>query len=171
LIVTVFLIGHAHEAVGVIRALETPTPSLGSGEIDRTQQPRNFAPPAPVFAAPKPNPNAPPLLVPGIDCFTYDTNTATAGVRLVPPDPHGAAGPNHVIVIGNVTIEWRALSGISALPQYQSSLKDFFNPPPPAVPIGTLNTNCFDPKVLYDQYAGRFVVVALERTDAPNPTA
>ncbi len=172
LLVTALLVGHAHQTDGAIRALETPTPSLGSGVSDRVEPAQPAAPPAPVWVAPKPNPNAPPLLAPGIDCFTYDTNTATAGVRLVPPDPHGAAGPNHVVVIGNVTIEWRPLSGISALPQYQSSLKDFFIalPPPPAGPGTTLGTNCFDPKVLYDQYAGRFVVVALERTDAPNPT-
>jgi hypothetical protein len=51
-------------------------------------------------------------------------------------------------------------------------LRAFYSglPGPPVGPGTTLGTNCFDPKVVYDQYAGRFVVVALERTDAPNPT-
>lgn len=155
-----------------IRALETPEPSLGSGveggPVSRVTTPVS----APPYAAPKPNPNSPPLLATAIECFNYDTNTATAGIRLVPPDPHGAAGPDHVVVIGNVTIEWRPKSGIANPPQYQSSLRNFFIglPAPPAGPGTTLGTNCFDPKVVYDQYAGRFVVVALERTDTPNPT-
>ena len=161
-----------HDAASAIRALETPEPSLGSGFVGEPTAPPRAAAIAPPFAAPKPNPGAPSLLAPAIDCFTYDSNFATAGVRLVPPDPHGAAGPNHVLVIGNVTVEWRAKSGISALPQYQSSLRSFFIalPGPPAGPGTTLGTNCFDPKVIYDQYAQRFVVVALERTDTPNPT-
>ncbi len=153
-------------------ALDTPEPSLGSGVEADAFVPATAWPVHAPFTAPKPNPNAPPLLGPAIECFNYDTNTATAGTRLVPPDPHGAVGPDHVIVIGNVTIEWRPRSGIAELPQYQSSLKAFFLalPGPPAGPGTTLGTNCFDPKVIYDQYEGRFVVVALERTDAPNPT-
>jgi hypothetical protein len=159
-------------AAATIRVLETPQPSLGSGADADAVVPVA----APAALAPSSNlrltPSAPPLLGPAIECFNYDTNTATAGTRLVPPDPHCAAGPDHVIVIGNVTIEWRPRAGIADLPQYQSSLKNFFIalPGPPAGPGTTLGTNCFDPKVIYDQYAGRFVVVALERTDAPNPT-
>ncbi|MCI0452265.1 MAG: T9SS type A sorting domain-containing protein [Candidatus Latescibacteria bacterium] len=161
-----------HAFAATIRALETPQPSIGSGVVTDTFVPIAIpALPAP-FAEPKPNPDAPPLLGPAIECFNYDTNTATAGIRLVPPDPHCAAGPDHVIVIGNVTIEWRPRAGIADLPQYQASLKSFFSglPGPPAGPGTTLGTNCFDPKVIYDQYAGRFVVVALERTDTPNPS-
>ncbi len=162
----------ARDAASEIHAIETPEPSLGSGFVGAPATMPLALAVAPPFAAPKPNFGAPPLLAPAIDCFTYDSNFATAGVRLVPPDPHVAVGPDHVLVIGNVTVEWRAKSGISALPQYQSSLKSFFIalPGPPAGPGTTLGTNCFDPKVIYDQYAGRFVVIALERTDAPNPT-
>lgn len=167
------LLLHGGEAVASsIRALDTPEPSLGSGVEGGPVRPATMTVVPPPYAAPKPNPNSPPLLATAIDCFTYDTNTATAGTRLVPPDPHGAAGPDHVIVIGNVTIEWRPKSGIANLPQYQASLRNFFIglPAPPVAPGTTLGTNGFDPKVIYDQYAGRFVVVALERTDAPNPT-
>ncbi len=159
------------DASSEIRALETPTPSLGSGVDAAPVGPVRAGYVAPRFAAPAPNPNAPPLLTNAIDCFTYDTNLAVAGTLLVPPDPHCAAGPNHVLVIGNVTIEWRAKSGMTSLAQYQSSLKAFFADLPDTVGPGTqLGTNGFDPKVIYDQYAGRFVVLALERTDTPNPT-
>ena len=149
-----------------LRAVETPIPSLGSGvdieRVDRT--PYALTTPASP-AAPKPLFGAPPLAGTAIDCFTYDTNLATAGTLLIPPDPHCAVGPNHIMVIGNVTIEWRPKEGTSAQPQYQASLKSFFSPL-----SGTLNTNCFDPKVLYDQYTNQYVVVALERTDTPNPS-
>jgi hypothetical protein len=152
-----------------LRTVEVPEPSFGSGvfssEAVRAAAPADYL----RIAAPRPNPNAPPLLAPAIDCFTYDTNFALVGGRLVPPDPHCAVGPDHVIVIGNVTIEWRPKDGIASLPQYQSSLRTFFIglPGPPPGPGTTLGTNCFDPKVIYDQYSGRFVVVALERTDSP----
>ncbi len=167
----------AGPAAASIRAIETPQPSLGSGvETERRDRPTALpvAPP-PFLASPKPVFGAPPLLAPAIDCFNYDTNLATAGTLLVPPDPHCAVGQNHVIVIGNVTIEWRPKEGASATPQYQSSLKAFFSglPGPPGTPVGpgtTLGTNCFDPKVIYDQYSNQYIVVALERTDTPNPS-
>jgi FlgD Ig-like domain len=155
-----FFLGDANASA--IRTVETPLPSTGSGEFSneavRAAAPADYL----RIAAPKPNPNAPPLLAPAIDCFTYDTNFALVGGRLVPPDPHCAVGPDHVIVIGNVTVEWRPKSGIANLPQYQSSLKVLFTGL-----AGTLGTNCFDPKVIYDQYSSRFIVVVLERTDAP----
>jgi hypothetical protein len=130
----------AHDATSAVRATETPQPSLGSG-VDVAPGPPTRAALSPLFVAPKPNPAAPPLLH-AVDCFNYDTNFAVAGVGLVPPDPHGAAGPNHIVVIGNVIIEWRPKNGtISNVPQMQSSLKNFFF----ALPT-TLGTNCFDPR-------------------------
>lgn len=169
-LVALLFVGHA--IASVIRALETPQPSIGSSAKSEAVVPATAPADYLRVAAPKPHPNAPPLLAPAIECFNYDTNFALAGTRWVPPDPHCAVGPDHVIVIGNVTIEWRPKAGIADLPEYQSSLRNFFIdlPGPPAGPGTTLGTDCFDPKVIYDQYAGRFVVVALERTDAPNPT-
>ncbi len=172
-VVCALLLGQAGFAAAAIRASETPEPSLGSGvEIERVDRATALPLAPPPFAAPKPGFGAPPLLAPGVDCFNYDTNIGTAGILLVPPDPHCAVGLSHVVVIGNVTIEWRPKEGITGLPQYQSSLKTFFAglPGPPAGPGTTLGTNCFDPKVIYDQYANRFIVVALERTDTPNPS-
>lgn len=165
---------HGGANASEIRTVETPTPSIGPGVVLEPAVVTALGPAVapPPFAVPEPNPNAPPLLAPAVDCFTYDTNTALVGGRLVPPDPHGAAGPDHVVVVGNVVVEWRPKVGTTAVPQYQASLRTFFGGLPglPAGPGTTLATNCFDPKVIYDQYAGRFVVVALERRDAPDPT-
>ncbi len=150
---------------GALRA-ETPTPSVGSevrtGPLAPTVSPAPaspVAPPPPVFSP------APAAVV---DCFNFDTNAAlTAGSLFIPPDPHGAAGLDHLVVIGNVTIEWRPKVGINSTPQFQSSLKSFFaalpgSPPGPAAGT-TLSTFTYDPKVIFDQYRGRFVAVALER--------
>ena len=145
-----------------------PEPSVGStewtGTVVATDAP---ATPALPPVAPPPSPQGPaPTVV--VDCFNFDTNAVlNAGSLFIPPDPHGAVGPDHVIVIGNCTIEWRPKVGITSTAEFQSSLKSFFSalpgsPPGPAAG-STLSTFTFDPKVIYDQYAGRFVVVALER--------
>ena len=81
----------------------------------------------------------------------------------IPPDPIGAAGPGHVLSIVNCTINWHTKAGVLQNNQRLGSIPDvvgggFFAPLSPA-------NQLFDPKVLYDQYDARFVVVALERTD------
>ncbi len=89
----------------------------------------------------------------------FDTNiTNTGGYMFIPPDPIGAAGPNHLVSVVNVTIEWHTKQGVE---QNSQSLKSFFTSLSPL-------TFLFDPKVIYDQHAGRFVVVALEMTDVNN---
>ncbi len=75
----------------------------------------------------------------------------------IPPDPIGAAGPSHVVNIVNCSIEWYTKAGIQ---QNSQSNRSFFTSLGPT-------TDTFDPKVIYDQYAGRFVVVDLERTPSP----
>ena len=80
--------------------------------------------------------------------FTLDGNN-NGGFLSIPPDPCGAAGPNHVVNVVNRSIEWYTKAGVQNNSQ---SLKSFFNSP----------TTTFDPKVIYDQYEDRFVVVTLE---------
>jgi len=107
---------------------------------------------------PRPD-GAPPLnfFFPGFD---FDDNAALTGSVFIPPDPMGASGPFHVVDVGNVMIQWS--DKVGAVPTLQS-LKTFFGPLGPP-----LNTWTFDPKVIYDQYAERFVVITLERkTTAP----
>jgi len=100
--------------------------------------------------------DAPPLGI-NFSAFSFNDNpTYNGGFYFIPPDPHGAAGPEHVVNVGNAIIQWFTKLGVL---QSTMSLAQFFAPLGP--PLGTY---CFDPKVLYDQYAERFVVVALERT-------
>jgi len=113
---------------------------------------------------------APTLLKPPIECFDFDDNgTFTGGFRFIPPDPHVAVGPNHVINIGNVSIEWRTKDDPDPR-EHLEGLVTFFGtipgPGTPLLPTEQLGTFKFDPKVIYDQYAERFVVVALEQWDS-----
>lgn len=95
-------------------------------------------------------------LAASFDSTDLDTNIAnTGGALFVPPDAHAAAGPAHVVAVTNVTIRIHTPTG-SLLAD--TSLASFFAPLAPL-------TLTFDPKVLYDQHAGRFVVTTLDRTD------
>jgi hypothetical protein len=102
------------------------------------------------------NPLAPPLDT-TFGAANFDTNAAlTPDNRVfIPPDPIAAAGPNHVVNVVNVAIEWYNKAGVG---QGQQSLQSFFTSLSP-------QTYTFDPKVIYDQQAGRFVVVTLEKED------
>jgi hypothetical protein len=104
-------------------------------------------------------PQGAPPLGPNWKGFDFDDNALTTpNWYFIPPDPMGAAGPNHVVNVGNVSIQWFTKAGPPA--QNLQSLKSFFAPLGP--PLGTFT---FDPKVIYDQYAERFVVITLERFD------
>ena len=95
---------------------------------------------------------SPPLLS-TIEGFNIDDNAFNTGALVIhPPDPYGAAGPNHVVNIGNMTLQWFTKDGT---PQMHTSLRNFFAPLQP-------QTALFDPKVVYDQYEERFVALALE---------
>ena len=95
-------------------------------------------------------------LVSSIDAGGQDTNIANnGGFLFIPADPHGAAGPNHVVNVFNTSIEFYQTDGTANGSQ---SLQNFFAPLAPA-------NFTFDPKVLFDQYEQRFVVVTLERQD------
>lgn len=87
------------------------------------------------------------------------TNTVTnTGSLFIPPDPDGAAGPNHVVNVINCTIEWYTKAGVR---QNQQSLRNFFTPT--TLPPGYIAPAdaTFDPKVIYDTQASRFVVVTI----------
>lgn len=75
----------------------------------------------------------------------------------IPPDTILAAGPNHVVEMVNSA--WRAFtkSGTAA-----TGLTEFCGPGgfwTSVLPAGV--TECFDPKVAYDQYSGRWILLAL----------
>jgi hypothetical protein len=99
-----------------------------------------------------------PSLLSSIEGFNYNDNPTYNGFYFIPPDPIAAAGPLHVVNIGNCIIQWHRKS--DGVTENTQSLKSFF------APIGPpLNTTGFDPKVIYDQYENRFIVVVLERSD------
>ena len=94
-----------------------------------------------------------------IEAASTQTNIDnTDGFLFIPADPYGAAGPNHVVNVVNVSIEFYNKVGGG---QVSQSLQDFFAPLNPT-------TFTFDPKVIFDQYEQRFVVVTLERVDTGN---
>lgn len=96
-----------------------------------------------------------PFVVQRFDGVDFDQNANLTGFFSIPPDPHIAAGPNHVMTVVNTTVQAFTKTGGVVL---QESLRNFF------APLGPL-TGTFDPKVLFDTQAGRWVVVTLEQTD------
>ncbi|RPJ20894.1 MAG: hypothetical protein EHM35_18910, partial [Planctomycetaceae bacterium] len=94
-----------------------------------------------------------------LEAYSFTDNaTLNSGSYFIPPDAIGAAGEERLIAIVNAGIECRNKSGTL---QWRSSLRNFFSST-----SGNLGTTCFDPKIVYDHYEGRFVVVALEQTSA-----
>ncbi len=85
----------------------------------------------------------------------------------IPPDPIGAAGPNHLVSVTNTSIEWFLKSTGGVLNSQRLGMNSttatgsFFESLTPL-------TGTFDPKVVYDQYNGRFIVTAFETTTSPN---
>ncbi|EPF16154.1 beta strand repeat-containing protein [Microcystis aeruginosa] len=104
------------------------------------------------------NPNAPALIT-SIEGINFDENANNTGFFQIPPDPSGAAGLNHVVSVVNSSIEWHTKTGIQ---QNSQSLRNFFSAAVPGTTDDPL-TRTFDPKVIYDQYSNRFVVVTLEQ--------
>ena len=90
------------------------------------------------------------------DGFGFDDNSILNGSFFIPPDPSGVGGLDRVIAVVNTMIECRDTTGTLL---WQDDLSDFFTSLTPT-------TFTFDPKVIYDQYENRFVVVDLEQFDA-----
>ena len=77
----------------------------------------------------------------------------------IPPDTEGAPGLDKLVVTVNGTIRIQQKSDGSVLSSML--LSTFFD----AIPsVGTV----FDPHVLYDPYAGRWIVAAVSNAEAPN---
>jgi len=97
-----------------------------------------------------------------IEAINFDQNATLTGFFQIPPDAAGAVGPTHLVNVVNSSLEFYTKSGVRQLRQ---SLKNFFAgaPSPP-------QTQTFDPKVIYDQYANRFIVLTMERIEAAGAT-
>ncbi len=76
---------------------------------------------------------------------------------IVPPDTMGAAGPTYLVEFTNDDVGIFTKSGTKV---QQVALEQFFGALGP--------TFIFDPRVLYDQYSGRFIALALDGFASPN---
>ncbi|MEE9189542.1 MAG: hypothetical protein V3U16_02100 [Candidatus Neomarinimicrobiota bacterium] len=88
--------------------------------------------------------------------FNYDDNVTENIAWFIPPDPIGAAGNDRLIAVVNTMIESRNKTGTLL---WRDALSDFFAT---LAPI----TKTFDPKVVWDHYENRFVVITLEQIQA-----
>lgn len=115
-------------------------------------------------AAPQVDPPDPlaPALNNTFEAINFNENTSLTGFFQIPPDPAGAAGTTHVVNVVNSSIEWYTKTGTR---QNRQSLTSFFATAPTPPQTGT-----FDPKVVYDHYSNRFIVVTMERIEASGPT-
>ncbi len=104
-----------------------------------------------------------------IEGINFDEDATNGGYYHIPPDPIGAAGPTHFVSVTNTSIEWFTKAGVMNSSKRLGKnattyVGSFFQS---LIPL----TGTFDPKVIYDQYNGRFVVVALEQTTTPSQTS
>lgn len=74
-----------------------------------------------------------------------------------PPDPDIAVGPNHALAVVNSSISWFDKSGTKL---FQQTAGTFFS----GMGAGSF---LFDPKCFYDRINQRYVMVFLEKADAP----
>jgi len=84
---------------------------------------------------------------------------AVSDTGVIPPDPAMAAGPNNLVVVVNGLIDVFSKGGTL---QDSKSLIGFFSPLGQPASDGP-----FDPKVVYDEYIGRFWVLATSRHGSP----
>jgi len=99
-----------------------------------------------------------PLLV--FNSSGFDDNQTLASGLFIPPDTHTAAGPAHVVNVTNVLV--RMHNKTTGASVFQSSLRSFFTA---NGFVGPVNAT-FDPKVLFDSFSNRWLIVTLEKTAA-----
>jgi len=137
-------------------ALEVEVSAISGGAEALDLQPLGPLP-APSGATVAPPPDAPlaPSIGTAFGSVTFDDNFIENAFYSVPPDPIGAAGTDRLVAVTNHMIEARSKTGTLL---WRDSLKDFFTS------LSAVN-GLFDPKIVWDHYATRFVVVALEKVE------
>jgi len=127
-----------------------PGPLLIQGSLKAPGEPSPQGAPGPSPAAISPTP---PLLAsfPGMMDIILDNN------RVIPPDTQGVAGPTHLVSLTNrgYAVLDRATGAFDIGP---ISLQAFWAALGTAA--GQPAADPFDPKVVFDQYSGRFIVAS-----------
>ncbi len=90
----------------------------------------------------------------GVPCRSYNGINSTGWN---PPDPHVAVGTDHVVVVVNSSIA--VFHKESGSPLYQVTSQSFF------APVSPPSTFIFDPKVVYDPFEDRFIILFLCTND------
>lgn len=100
------------------------------------------------------------LAVPLVPDPTFDSTTSDDNPGFVaPPDPTAAVGLNHIVDATNMVVSFLQKDGTLIC---RGSLQTFFASLTPLTPL-------FDPRVLYDHYYDRFVLIAMDKTDDQVP--
>ena len=153
------------QSIASAQEAEVPVPSGGSELSSRISSEGVVLGPTykGQLQLPPPAPT-PPGIGTSFEGFGFDDNITETESIQIPPDSSGAAGIDRLVSVVNVMIEARNKTGGLI---FRDSLRDFFAPLMPSA-LGII----FDPKVIYDHYEDRFVVVTLERVDGEgNPDA
>jgi len=129
---------------------ELPGPLLMPGSIQAPGGPSPQGAPGPAPAAISPTPSLVSSF-PGIMDVVLDNN------RVIPPDTQGVAGPTHLVSLTNrgYAVLDKATGAFNVGP---ISLQAFWAAL--GTGAGQPAADPFDPKVLFDQYSGRFVVAS-----------
>jgi hypothetical protein len=91
--------------------------------------------------------------------FNFDDNIVETGTARPPTNPHGAAGASRLVAVGNSMMEVRQKDGTL---MFRKGLQSFFS----SIPAASDSSKFYNPKVIYDEHEGRFVLVVLQRVDS-----
>lgn len=103
---------------------------------------------------------SPPPSGTSISGLNFTTEAALSGFYHIPPDVHGGASPSHLGYVVNTSIDFYTKGG-SGVTGYPEELEAFFSSLNP-------QTDTFDPKIIWDEYENRWVVITLDRVVSPD---
>jgi hypothetical protein len=91
--------------------------------------------------------------------FNFDDNEFETGTARPPTNPMGAVGASRLVAVGNSMMEVRQKDGTL---KFRNSFQDFFS----SIPAASDSSKFFQPKVIYDEHEGRFVLAVIQRVDS-----
>jgi hypothetical protein len=130
-----------------------PVPRTATGETFRVVERPNSRPSSQGSHSVQPLSNPDYLMNSGVSFPAIIDNQ-----KSIPPDCAGAVGPDHLMTALNTEIKIQNKNGDSLS---QVSLDGFFSPITGANEV-------FDPKLLYDKIAGRWIITAVAHSNSPS---